>query len=802
MEALLQDLRYALRSLLRERGFTVVAVLTLALGIGANASIFSFLDALLLRPFDFPRMERLVYLAEQSARSSRLGMSAASLALIREGVPSLEFVAAFQPLDVNLTGAGEPARLYGCRASPTFFTTLGVSAALGRALVNGEDQEGRDRVVVLSHTLWQSQFGGEPGVLGRTVLLDGEPYTVVGVMPPDFRFPRAVMFWVPMVPLAPTHKAYREHRLGAVAWLKEGRTLEQVHAELGVAWQGLAAEDPGHRLTALPLQDVTESVVRQMLWIFMAVVVLVLLVACANVAGMLLARSVQRSRELAIRASLGAGRGRVVRLLLTESLVLAVMGGGLGLLFAMWGIDVLHASMPADLALYIPGWSRVGLDWRVLGYTCAAVLASTLLFGLIPALRASQLRPALVLWREVRGGGSRQRLRQVLVATQVALALVLSVGAALNVRSFSAMLREPLGFQGEGLLTLRFRPGQVKYPDAASVSRFYDEAVARLRALPGVHAAAAASVIPMGRSWNLAPLRLEGAEPTPGAEPRVMVQVVTEDFFKTLGLSLREGAFFTGKEGAEASPVAVISESLARRYFGKESPVGQRLSVGTGADGQPRWNTVIGVVADARHTDFLSQQDPFLVLYLPLRQESPRELRLLLRAQADPMALVPQVRRELLAMEPDQPLTEIKSFEHVMDETLLRARYSMVLLMVFAGIALLLSAVGIYGVMAYTVRMRTHEIGVRMALGARARDVTRMVVLQGLWPTLVGVAVGLVGAWASTRVLAGTLYGVSPLDPLLFTLTALFFIAVALLAALIPVRHATRVDPIDALRAE
>lgn len=801
METVLQDLRYAVRSLLRERGFTAVAVLTLALGIGANASMFSMLKALVLRPFDFPHLERLVLLSEYSARSQLLGLSTANVAAVREGVSSLEFVAAFDSWEVTLTGAGEPERLVGCRTSPTLFATLQVPAALGRTLIDGEDQRGRDRVMVLSHGLWQSRFGAAGDVLGQTVKLNGEPYTVVGVMPPGFRFPRAVTFWVPLVPRAPSHEEYRQHQYGAVALLKDGRTLEQARAELAVVEQRLEGEEAGHRLTAIPLREYSGALLQKLAWVFMAAVVLVLLVACANVAGMLLARASRRTRELAIRVSLGAGRARVVRMLLTESLLLAVMGGGLGLLFALWGVDVIRTSMPPDVARFLTGWNQVGLDLTVLGYTSGAVLVSTVLFGLVPALRASQVRPADVLWREVRGGGQRQRLRQFLVAAQVAFALVLGVGAALNVRSFSSMLRAPLGFESQGLLTLRVGASLEHYPDAASVSRFYDEALARLRSLPGVQAAAASSLLPMGRMWSFTTLRLE-RDGFNGSEPQVLAQVVTGDFFRAMGIALREGSLFTGREGEDAPPVAVISESLARRYFGDQSALGQRLAVGVEPDGQPRWRTVVGVVADARYLDFLSQQDAYSVLYLPLRQEGTRELRLILRSGGDPLALVPQVRKELLALAPDQPLSEIKSLERVIDETLVRARYVTVLLMVFAGIALLLSAVGIYGVMAYTVSMRMHEIGVRMALGAKARDVVLLVVLQGLWPTLIGVGVGLVGAWASTRVLSAMLYGVSPFDPLLFGLTALFFVAVAVLAALIPVRHATRVDPTHALRAE
>ncbi|NMO19032.1 ABC transporter permease [Pyxidicoccus fallax] len=803
MDTFLQDLRYAVRGLLRDRAFTLVAVLTLAVGIGANTVIFSYLDRLTLRPFDFPELERLVYITEQQPGYERLRLSLATVSDLREEASLLEGVGAYRWWDTNLTGTVEPERVIGYQVSPELFTALRTPAALGRALLPDEAKEGSHQVVVLSHGLWERRFGKDAGVVGRSVTLDGAPYTVVGVMPPDFRFPKAAELWVPLVLPADASARRREHSYQVVGRLKDGATLESLRAQLARLHERMAAEEPGHRIFAEPLRDYGDPKVRLMMWTMLGATALVLLVACANVAGMMLARAARRARELAIRGALGASRWRMARQLLTECLVLSLPGAVAGLLLALWGIDLMRSGLPADMSRHVSGWEHVGLDARVLGFTLAVSVGAVLFFGLVPALRAAKVQPADVLRREGRGlAGGRQRLRTALVAAQLAFALVLTVCAALNARSFAAMMNTPAGFEREGLLTLQLGVSTSKYRDEDAVRRYYEEALARLRALPGVGAVAAASDLPLGPSWSTRTLELDGREPLPeGQELRVLYQIVTEDYFRTMGIPLRDGALFTEADGPEAPKVVLISESLARRHFPDGSAVGRRIALGR-VDGQPVWRTVAGVVADVQVSDFFFNGGRRESVYVPHRQVVERDMFLAVRTAGDPMSVAPAVRRELLALDSEQPVAAMKAMERVVHETLLAPRYGMVLLLVFASIALGLSAVGVYGVMAYSVSQRTRELGIRMALGATRAEVMRLVVWQGLRPTLTGVAVGLVGAVAAAHAMASLLYGVSPFDPVLFLAMAAFLVTVALLASLIPVRHATRVDPAIALRAE
>ncbi|QSQ21776.1 ABC transporter permease [Pyxidicoccus parkwayensis] len=801
MDTFLQDMRYALRGLLRDRGFTFVAVLTLALGIGANTVIFSFLDALMLRPFDFPELDRLVFIVESTPGYSRNQVSAAVADELHRNAPALERASAFQSWDLNLTGTTEPERLVGYRVTPDFFGVLGVGAASGRTLQSDDGKS--EHVVVLSHALWERRFGSDPSMVGRTVTLDGEPYTVVGVMPPDFRFPKAAQLWVPMELPANAQAMWTEHSYQAVARLKEGQSLQSLRSQLALVEPRMSQEDPGHRVSALPLREYGDAPIRLMLYVLMAATVLVLGVACANVGGMLLARAARRSQEMAIRGALGAVQSRLARQMLTESLLLSLLGAGAGLLVALWGINLMRAGVPADVGRFVPGWDKVGLDARVLGFTLVAAVGATLAFGLAPALRASRVQPADVLRREGRGGGAgRQRLRQILVAAQLAFALVLTVCAALNARSFASMMEAPAGFNREKLLTLKFGMGERRYPDNASVVRFQDEALAKLSTLPGVQGVAATNNLPLGPSWSRGTLQVEGEEPTaPGNVRYVFFQVVTEDYFKVMSIPLREGVAFTPQDSETAPLTVIISQTLARRHFPDGSAVGRRLSMNS-VDGKPVWRTVVGVVGDVQVATFGSGAGDFGAVYLPQRQETTRDIYLALRTTGEPLTLTTSVRNALAELDAELPLTSVKPMKQVVDETLLAPRYAVVLLLVFAGVALLLSAVGVYGVIAYGVSQRTHEIGVRMALGARSADVVWMVMRQGMWPTLTGVGVGLAGAVGAGRAMSGLLYGVQPFEPVLFTVMALFLIAVAVLATLIPVRHAVRVDPVIALRSE
>lgn len=803
MDTFLQDMRYAVRGLVRDRAFTLVAVLTLALGIGANTVIFSFLDALMLRPFDFPQLDRLIFLVEATPGYARNQLSAAVVDELHRNPQSLERVSAFQTWDLNLTGTNEPERLVGYRVTSDFFGVLGVGAAQGRTLQPDEGEPGHERVVVLSHALWERRFGADPGMVGRSVTLDGEPYTVVGVMPSDFRFPKAAQLWVPTALPANAQTMWSEHSYQAVGRLKEGLSVQSARSQLALLEPRMAELDPGHRVSAIPLREYGDGPIRLMLWVLMAATALVLGVACANVAGMLLARAARRAQEMAIRGALGAGQARLTRQLLTESLLLALLGAGGGLLLALWGIGLMRAGVPADVGRFVPGWHKVGLDGRVLAFTLAAAVVATLAFGLAPALRASKVQPADALRREGRGGGAgRQRLRQMLVAAQLAFALVLTVCAALNARSFGAMMEAPAGFDRERLLTLKFGMNEQRYTDLASVVRFQDEALAKIATLPGVQGVAATNNLPLGPSWSRGTLQVEGEAPLAQGNVRyVFFQVVTEDYFRVMSIPLREGNFFTPQDGPDAPPVVLLSQALAQRHFPDGSAVGRRISMND-VDGKPVWRTVTGVVGDVQVATFGSGAGDFAAVYLPQRQETTRDMYLAVRTAGDPTALTPAVRRLLSELDGELPMTNVKPMTQVVSETLLAPRLAVVLLLVFAGVALALSAVGVYGVISYSVTQRTHEIGVRMALGAKQSDVVWLVLRQGLQPTFIGVGLGLVGAIGAARAMSGLLYGVSAFEPVLFAGMALFLIIVALMATLIPVRHAIRVDPIIALRDE
>jgi putative ABC transport system permease protein len=806
MDTLLQDLRHGLRGLWRDRTFTLVAVLTLALGIGANASIYSFLDALVLRPLDLPEVERLVHLYEQSKDDPRFSLSAPNFQDVRARVPQLEHVAAYARRESNLTGSGEPETLTNLRVSPSFFTALGVQAALGRTLLADEDEPGKQYVTVLSHGLWQRRFGADPSVVGRTVTLDGQPYTVVGVLPSNFAFLKPAQLYTPLVFAPQETSQRRSHFLGVLGRLKAGATEAQAASALRAVLDGQHPEDQTHLLNLTPLIEASNPTLRRMMWVLMAAVVLVLLAACANVAGMLLARAARREREMAIRAALGASRLRMVRLLLTESLLLALLGGGFGLLIALWGVDLMRAGMPADRAQALLGWDKAGLNARMLLFTLGTVSLATVVVGLMPALRASRTDPGATLRVEGRGAAGsveRHRLRQALVGAQMAFALMLTVGACLTARSFATLSGPHPGFERAGVLTFRVVADKSNFPNQADAARFFSTMEERLRALPGVTDAAAVSNIPMGPSITMLVLDVEGQPtPPPGQEVLANSLVVTPDYFRTLRIPLREGEGFSGREQVDGLQVAIISAALARRAFGSEPAVGKRIGFKPPQGETKDWFTVVGVVGDVQQQP---PTEPFTraeSLYLPLPQDVPRSMTFTVRTTGEPLALVASVRRELAALDSDVPLTSVRTLEDVVDAAFTNSRYAMVLMLVFAAVALVLSAVGLYGVMAYGVSQRAREIGIRMALGARGADVTRLIVGQALWPTGVGLGVGLVGAYAVAGAMADILFGVNPRDPLAFGSMAVLLLGVAALAVLGPVRTAVRVDPAVSFRSE
>ncbi|HEX7173828.1 MAG TPA: ABC transporter permease [Pyrinomonadaceae bacterium] len=806
METLLQDVRYGLRTLLKRPGFTVVAVMTLALGIGANAAIFSVVNGVLLRPLPYRDAERIMTVWQRNAQTGaeREPVSPPNFLDFRERNQSFEQLAALRPYGLDYTGAGEPETFQTWRVTEGFFEAAGAVALHGRTFLPEEYRDGVDQVVVIGHGLWQRRFGGDPGVVGQQLVLDGKPRTVVGVMPPEFHYlDKREM-------IAPYHiDAHELQRraatyLNVVGRLKPGVTLEQARSDMSNVAARLAEEYPqangGMGAAVAPLAEQMLGRVRPALWVLFGAVGFVLLIACANVANLMIARSASREREFAIRAALGAGRGRLMRQLLTESLVLAGLACAGGLLLASWGIDAIIALSPAEL----PRIDQVRLDGRVLLFALGVSAATALFFGLLPALRSSQpdLQESLKeASRSATAGAARHRLRGFLVVTEFALALVLLVGAGLLVRSFMRLLEVDPGFSAERALTLQVHVYD-QYPKPEQQAVFFEQALERLRALPGVEAAGAASAPPFigeGAIEIDSPIQIEGQPAPPaGQEPTAFHTIVTADYFGALGVPLRGGRIFNQFDRADGAPVVIVNETLARRYWPGESAVGKKLIVLRLS--KPVAREVVGVVGDVRHTGLDSEPRP--ELFLHSLQNPFGSMTFVVRTTPEPSTLLQAVKGEVWAVNKNLPFYSTATMESLVAETLKERRFSLLLLGAFASLALVLAGVGIYGLISYSTAQRTHEIGVRVALGARGRDIMRMVVGEGLLLSGAGVALGLLGALVLTRFLGGLLYGVAPTDPLTFAGIALLLVCVALAACYLPARRAARVDPMVALRYE
>ena len=808
MRTLWHDVRYGARMLVRSPGFTAVAVLALALGIGANTAIFSVVKAVLLNPLPYPDSDRLVWIRETNPASGILDepASAPNFNDWRTQSQSFEALAAFSGAAMTLTGEGEPERLTGVATSANFFQVLGVAPALGRGFSPEEEAAGKNRVVVISHGLWQRHFGARPEAIGRTLTLNGNPHTVVGVAPPDFKNPvrgqRAPELWVPIAfNFEPTQR--RSDYLSVVGRLKPGTTIEQARADLGAVAARLAQEYPatntGWGVKVVPLHERVVGDVRPALWVLMGVVGFLLLIACANVANLLLARSAARRQEIAVRSALGARRGRLVRQFLTESLMLSVVGGGLGLLLAAWGVELLVALSPGN----IPRLDEVGLDSRVLLFTSAVSVATGVLFGLLPALQASKTDLSESL-KEGGGRGSTAgrgagRLRNSLVVSEIAITVVLLAGAGLMIRSFLSIQSVDPGFRPERILTFNFGLPSAKYREDPQLTAFFEQFVARAAQLHGVERAALASALPLAGGADVLAFSIEGR---PAPPPEVVQDAeftsITPDYFDVMGIPLVRGRKFTERDREGAPEVVIVNETMARRYWPNEDPLGKRINLGNPE--QSPWRTVVGVIGDVRRGGL--DKEPYPQMHAPLAQAPYNTVAFVARTSGDPLALVPAVRRELAEQDRDLPLSSVRTMEQVLADSVARRRFQMLLIASFASIGLLLAGVGIYGVISYSVAQRRHEIGVRMALGARAPDILRLVVGQGLGLALAGVGVGLLAAFALTRVLASMLYGVSTTDPVTFVGVALLLAGVALLASYIPARRATKVDPMVALRYE
>ena len=817
MRTLLQDVRYGFRMLMKRPGFTVVAVLALALGIGACTAIFSVVNAVLLRPLAFNEPERLVMVWGSAPKLGfdTLPPTAGESIDWREQNKVFDHVAAFKSWAWTMTGSNGPEQIWGARVNASLFPALGVKPLLGRTFLPEEDKPGSQRVVIIGHGLWQRSFGSDPSIIGRNISLSGQTYTVVGVMPQGFRFPGgenmlAGLQFSPKTemwePLALTDKEISErgtHNLAVIARLKPGATLPQAQVEMGNIAKHLESQYPrtskGIGVKLVPLHEQVVGDVRPALLILLGTVGFVLLIACANVANLLLARAASRTREIAIRTALGASRLRVLRQLLTESVLLALCGGFCGLLLALWGIDALSAFVPEN----IPRAGEIGVDGRMLAFTLVISLLTGVIFGLAPALQASKSDVNESLKEGARGASTglrRNRFRSLLVVAEVALALMLLVGAGLLIRSFMRLQQVNPGLDPRDVVTMGIvlpfiAPSNYEKPEQQAA--FFDRLLERTATLPGVQAAAIVSGLPLSGANENSNFSIEGRTvPSGGQNPQADYTMVSRDYFRAMSIPLMRGRVFTGQETKESPAVAIISQRMAERYWPGEDPIGKRLTLSF--EKSPR--EIVGIVGDVKQASLNAETMPGV--YLPFQQFPYPGMTMVIRTQSDMASITSAVRRELQAIDGNVPISEVKSMEQVISASVAQRRFSMMLLGLFALVALLLSAVGIYGVMAYSVSERSHEIGIRIALGARSRDILRMVLGQGMILTLIGLAVGLAGALALTRLMSSLIYGVSATDPLTFAGVSLALGSVALLACYIPARRATRVDPMEALRDE
>jgi putative ABC transport system permease protein len=806
MNTLLQDLRYGARMLLKAPGFTLVAVITLALGIGANTAIFSVVNAVLLRPLPFENPDRLMTVWENNLKQGQDhgSVGGANFTDWKNQNQVFESLAAYFNWNYNLTGGDEPQRLRAVVVSGDFFQTLASVAAAGRALAPEDDQEGKDDVIVLSHAFWQSRFGASREIIGQTIMLNGRGHTVVGVMPPSFHFPdERVDIWRPMAMSAQQAQNRQGKWLSVIGRLKTGVSIEQASAEMNTIARQLEQQYPdanaGSGVQLLPLHEEIVGKISSLLLILLGAVGFVLLIACANIANLLLARASSRQKEIAVRAALGASRRRLISQFLTESLLLAVMGGVLGLLIALWGSDALIALSPGN----IPRLQEAGMDGRVLGFTLLLALLTTLIFGLAPAWQASKPDLNEVLKEEGRGAssGSGRSLRSLLVVAEVAVSVVLLVGAGLMIKSFIQLQSVNAGFDPHNLLTMEVTLPPARYGQNQQQIAFFQQALEQIKTLPGVESAGAVQDLPFKFNAMSFPVTLEDQPARPAAEqPKAVYRAVTDDYFRTLGIPLLKGRWFTAQDDQNTLPVVIINQAMASRFWPDQDPLGKHIRFGEAND--PAY-AIVGVVGDIKHMGL--DADEGAVMYQPHAQKRFGWLRwmtVVVRTNEEPMSLAAAVRSRIQEIDKDQPVYNVATMEQLLTKSIAQPRFSTLLLGVFALLALALTAIGVYGVVSYTIAQRTREIGIRMALGAQVRDVLRLVIGQGLKMVLLGVALGLSGAGVLSHVMKSLLFGVSATDPAIFAIISVLLTGVALLACYLPARRAAKVDPMVALRYE
>jgi putative ABC transport system permease protein len=807
MQTLWQDLRYGVRLLLKQPGFTLIAVITLALGIGANTAIFTIVNAVLLRPLPYPAAERLMQVGRIiGGRNLVDDISAEKFTFLRANLRSFETIAATQGMGASVQLADESQAEYirGYLVSADFLRVLGVAPALGRSFTPEEDSPAGARVAMLSDGLWRGRFAADAGMLGRSVTLNGRAYTVVGILPPGFEYFGPQDVFLPSG-IGQTNQN-EGHNWSVIGRLQPGVTPGQAQAEAQLLFDKFRAIYPrqvqqNESFGVLNWRANLTSGVRELLWILLGAVSFVLLIACANVANLQLARAATRRKELAVRLALGAGGGRLVRQLLTEGVLLALVGGGAGLLLATWGLEAMLALLPGGL---IPRAGEISLDGRVLIFALGMSVLTGVVAGLAPALQTLRVDVNRAL-KESGGKTSasvtRGRLRSALVVVEMALALALTVGAGLLLRTFANLRGVEPGFEARNVLTFELAPLGKNYDTVAKLNDLYRRALEKFRALPGVETAALTNKLPLDGRYNL-PYKLVGQSQATAAEYRL----VSLDYFRAMKMTLRQGRAFNASDAAGAEPVVIVNEAFARRNFANVEPLGQQMCIGCEYFGDLNLWRVVGVVNETKQRSLSEPAPP--TVFIPLSQaaeplrEIVRQARIVLRTTGEPLLLSAAVRHELRQLDPTLPPRNLRPLEELVSRSIAPQRFNLSLLSLFAGLGLLLASIGIYGVMAYSVSQRTHEIGIRLALGAQTRDVLRLVVRQGMKLALLGVALGLIAALALTQLLKNLLFGVSATDPVTFALIALLLSAVAFVACFVPARRATRVDPLMALRYE
>ena len=801
------DVQFALRTIAKKPLFYSVVSLTLALGIGANAAIFTVVNGVLLKPLPYPHPDRLMMVWTHNPRQGfdkDVG-TYPNFEDWRRASQSFERMSGYFGASVTLTGSGDPAQIRGARVTPEFFETMGVAPLHGRAFGAANGQAGGEHVVIVGHGLWTRRFGADASVIGRRIALNGVPYEVIGVMPASFKHPADAELWMPLAPVGQFQELFAARGsfwLTIVGRLNPGVTRVAAQAEMDAIAARLEKEYPsnaGLGIRLVTLQEELVGDVKRPLLILLGAVCFVLLIACANVANLLLTRAASRQRELAIRAALGAGRRRLVRQLLTESVVLGLVGAAAGLMLATLSTDLLQTFAPAEL----PRLSEIAIDRRVLAYAAGASVFTSLLFGLIPALHASRRGSGEHLKEGGRTGtdGRRgRRLRAALAVGELAIALVLLVGAGLLIRSFIALNNADPGFATRGVLTLRLNLPAASYGEPARITGFFEQLVERLDALPGVESAAAGTSLLLSRLPSSAGINIEGRPPLPANARNIPVPYdsVTPEFFSTLQIPLRRGRMFTGADAAQSQPVVIVNETFVRRFFPGEDPLGRRVTFNDPSQPTTRWQTIVGVVADTKRGGF--EREPWAETYFPMRQAPDPRAFVLLRTKGDPATLVAAAQAAVWSIDRNQPIAGIRTVPELLAQRELNRRFTTLLLGVFASVALVLAIIGTYGVIAHGTAQRTQEIGIRIALGADRRTILRMVLAGGLRIAATGLVIGVLGALALTRVLSGLLFGVGARDPLTFVVVPGALLVVALAACLIPARRAMKVEPVIALR--